>query len=210
MIDKETLIQQFRAYLEESETPPPPGEESVDLFRLFTELAALKNEVRIESRQVKEALDRFRGLVAPLQEGLDAARAENQRLKADKGQELRPLLLELVELRDRLVAGLDGADAPPRKLLQRLCRQERELLAGWREGQGMILRRLDQLLAARGVKAVAVLQRPLDPHIARAVAVDQRQDVADGVVVAELRAGFLWRDELLRPAEVVVNRLRGE
>jgi molecular chaperone GrpE (heat shock protein) len=29
---------------------------------------------------------------------------------------------------------------------------------------------------------------------------------ADGIVVEETRPGFLWQDELLRPAEVIVAR----
>ena len=71
---KEQLIGRFRQYLddaapEDSVQPPASGE--MDLFTLFTELAALKNEVKLESRQVRQALDHSRELI-------DAVRENNQ------------------------------------------------------------------------------------------------------------------------------------
>lgn len=123
---------------------------------------------------------------------------------------MRPLLLELLELRDRLAAGLEAASGKRlSKLFRRLCRKEEEQLGAWREGQEMTLRRMDQILAGLGVEAVPVLERPLDPRLARAVRAEARKGVAHGLVVAELRKGFLWQGELLRPAEVVVNREEG-
>ena len=50
--------------------------------------------------------------------------------------------------------------------------------------------------------------RPFDPRLASAVATVENRALADGVVVEELRPGFLWHDELLRPAEVVVAKRR--
>ena len=70
----------------------------------------------------------------------------------------------------------------------------------------MTLRRLDQLLADRRVTPIATVGRPFTPSLARVVATIDDPAVADGVVVAELRAGFKWEDELLRPAEVTVAR----
>jgi hypothetical protein len=40
----------------------------------------------------------------------------------------------------------------------------------------------------------------------RAAELDQRPDLANGIVTEELRKGYLWRGELLRLAEVKVNR----
>jgi molecular chaperone GrpE len=41
--------------------------EEADLFSVFVELAGLRNEVRTQSRLVKEALDQFRGVFDTLQ-----------------------------------------------------------------------------------------------------------------------------------------------
>ncbi|MDQ2694932.1 MAG: nucleotide exchange factor GrpE, partial [Pseudomonadota bacterium] len=72
--------------------------------------------------------------------------------------------------------------------------------------QAMTLRRLDRILADYRVQPLEVLDRPLDPHAMRVVEVESRADRAQGVVTAELRKGFFWEDDLLRPAEVKVNK----
>ncbi|MBF0310886.1 MAG: nucleotide exchange factor GrpE [Magnetococcales bacterium] len=211
-MDQEALIARFRDFLQE--TPVADNPERVDLYTLFVELSALKNEVRLESRQVKTALEGFRALTEPLRSGYAALEEENTRLRTDcaeaGGKRLRPLLLELLELRDRMAAGLEATSGRKlSKLFRRFCRKEEERLAVWREGQEMTLRRLDQILAGLGVEPVAVLHRPLDPRMARAVRAECHKGVAHGLVVSELRRGFLWQGELLRPAEVVVNREEG-
>jgi molecular chaperone GrpE len=73
-IIREKLLGRFAAYLDSvdhDETGEAPamaeGSEEADLFSVFVELAGLRNEVRTESRLVKEALDRFRGVFDTLQ-----------------------------------------------------------------------------------------------------------------------------------------------
>ncbi|MBF0399218.1 MAG: nucleotide exchange factor GrpE [Magnetococcales bacterium] len=215
---QEALLAQFRAYLEavsaNDNGADPPVE--VDLYTLFGELAALKNEVRIESRQVKGALDQFRGLVEPLQTGNAALQGEIAHLR-DSGRHavrdaLRPVLLELLDVRDRLSAGLTmNKETPlPKRFFKRLCRKEQAMLVSWREGQEMTLRRLDQLLAGHDVVPMDVLERPLDPRLARAVRVETHPGIAHGVVLTELRRGYFWQGSVLRPAEVVINVNKNE
>ncbi len=211
---QEALLAQFRTYLEEmsANDDPPESPEGVDLYTLLGELTALKNEVRIESRQVKGALDQFRGLVEPLQTGQAALQGEiahwREAGRRAAQEALRPVLLELLEVRDRLAAGLAMKmdQKLSKRVLRRLCRQEQSLLAAWREGQEMTLRRLDQLLASQSVVSIEVMDRPLDPRLARAVRVESHPGVAQGMVVTELRRGFFWQGAVLRPAEVVINK----
>lgn len=227
--DKETLLDQFRAYLdtleeeeeeedaweEETDTPDPPQERAeriVDLYALFVELTALKNEIKIESRQVKTALDHFRNLVEPLQAGYAALQGDRESARREHQektrQALQPLLLELLELRDRMVAATAGIQGRKASGLARFFfRDTEELMKLWQEGHAMTVRRLDQILASQGVVPLTLLNRPLDPRVARAVLVEQRAGVRHGIVLAEIRQGFLWHETLLRPAEVLVNHL---
>lgn len=211
--EKEALLQQFHAYLEQEDVSELSStNESMDLYTLFGELSALTNEVRIESRQVKGALDQFRGLVEPLQVGQAALQRESQRLREDRRQQerdlLQPLLLELLELRDRMASGLEIPldHHTGFRLFGRFCHHEQEMLDLWRQGQEMSLKRLDQTLAKRDVLPIDVVGQVLNPRVARAVRAEQHQQMADGVVVSELRKGFMWQNELLRVAEVVVNK----
>jgi molecular chaperone GrpE len=70
----------------------------------------------------------------------------------------------------------------------------------------MTLRRFDQVLREHGVEAMALLGRPLDPQLARVVGTAPDPAAAEGIVVEEVRAGFLWDDQVLRPAEVIVGK----
>lgn len=214
----ERLLDRFRAYLDETPETSPREEAAkverrTDLYSLFAELAALKNEIRLESRQVKTALDEFRAVFETLQTSQTQLGDELDRahtaLPEQRRAALKPVLLELVELRDRLEAGLRVLQNYRPAVLSRLFglgRRERALLQAFTQGQDISLRRLEQLLNNQQVTALAVLGQPLDPHTMRAAEVEQRRDVGNGIVTEELRKGYLWQGELLRLAEVKVNR----
>ena len=211
---KETLLNQFRSYLDSFEATPETAEaagtETTDLFTIFVELAAIRNEVRTESRLVKEALDQFRGVFDTLRSSQGALEQALKRAQAEakeSGQTLlRPLLLDLLDLRDRLAAGL-RQPVPRAGWLDRWRRPEPE---SWREGLAITLRRLDRILADRRVVAIEVIGRKFDPSLARAVDTTRDASIGAGIVVEEVRPGFLWEDQLLRAAEVIVNAIEGE
>jgi len=214
---KESLLERFRAYLDQRPdgVPVEPDEDArpTDLYSLFTELVALKTEVRLESRQVKTALDEFRAVFETLQThqsqlGSELERARNA-VPEQRRATLKPVLLELVELRDRFEAGLRVLqNYRPTVWVQWLGRRrrERDLLHAVAQGQDISLRRLEQILSAQQVVALAAEGKPLDPHTMRAAELDHRSDLANGIVTEELRKGYLWQGELLRLAEVKVNR----
>jgi len=210
---KQALLDRFRGYLDAAQDDGGPLddlEETADLFSVLVEMAALRSEVRTESRLVKEALEQFRGVFdtlqasqATLQRELDRARTETR----DQAQAvLRPLLLDVIDLRDRLVAALTlSATARPR-WRDRLWRGNRSGAAAWQEGLRMTLRRLDQVLLDRRVVATQLAGLPFDPRLARAIGTASDDTVAEGIVIEEVRAGFLWDDQVLRTAEVIVSK----
>ena len=210
---KQALIDRFRGYLdmvEDGEEPPDDPGETADLFSVLVEMAALRSEVRTESRLVKEALEQFRGVFdslqasqATLQRELDRARTETR----DQAQSaLRPLLLDVIDLRDRLVAALTLSAAAGPRWRDRLWRRDRSGVAAWQEGLRMTLRRLDQVLLDRRVVATQLAGLPFDPRLARAIGSAADSSVAEGTVIKEVRAGFLWDDQVLRTAEVIVSK----
>ncbi len=207
---REGLVARFRDYLDGSEEmPPEQAPEVPDLFSLLAELAAMKNEVKIESRQVKSALDEFRGLFDTLQQSnarldgeLSRQRERETRERQDAEQDL---LLELLELRDRMQAGQD-------QLLRYrpgwLARRggAKDYVGGIVEGQAMLLRRLDETLARRGVRPLQPLGRRFDPATMHAADTAHDPERDDGQVLGETRSGYLHHGRLLRPAEVIVNK----
>jgi len=210
---KERLLDQLRQYLDGiaglPDPAPDPGSAEADLFTVFVELAAVRNEVRTESRLVKEALDQFRGVFGTLQSSHATLEQTLQRAQADareRGQALlRPLLLDLLELRDGLDAALQTPAAPPPRWLDR-WRKPRTEQEDWREGIGITARRLDRILAERRVSRIELTGQRFDPRLARAVGTRQDARVDPGTVLEEVRAGYRWDDELLRTAEVIVSK----
>lgn len=212
---RERLLEQFRTALDTLPDAPEADEAGrrTDLYSLFAELVALKNEVRLESRQVKTVLDEFRAVFETLQTSQTQLGSELERAHSAVPEQrraaLKPLLLELVELRDRFEAGLRVLNQYRPTLWVRWLgrrRRERDLLQAVGQGQDISLRRLDQLLNTQQVVALAAEGKPLDPHTMRAAELDQRTDLANGIVTEELRRGYLWQGDLLRLAEVKVNR----
>jgi len=72
------------------------------------------------------------------------------------------------------------------------------------EGLPMIHKKIVALLKAHGVRSFESLNMPFTPDLHQAVAVTERANVEPGTVVEVLRQGYLWKDELLRPAQVQV------
>jgi molecular chaperone GrpE len=216
---RENLLSRFAAYLDgidpdwSGEAPPAVGaaSEEADLFSVFVELAGLRNEVRTQSRLVKEALDQFRGVFDTLQASHETLEQELKRARGEAHDRertlLKPLMLDIIDVRDRLAAGLKPAGASSLRWYERVrLKAKREAEAAWREGMRMTLRRIDRLLADRSIAAIETVGRPFDPRLAAAVATVEDPAAADGIVVEEVRPGFLWQEELLRPAEVIVAR----
>ena len=228
---KDSLVAQFRSYLDGIGEDPGPAEEAggevggeADLYALLVELAALRTEVRTESRLVKDALDQFREVFRTMegaQAALEGQLAEARtRAAAQERTLLRPLLLDLLDVRDRLLAGLQPRVKPrmkpPRPWYARLFAREASARApqaatatapdAWQEGVRMTLGRLDRLLRERLVVPMELVGRRFDPRLARAIATRTVTDREDGIIVEEVRAGFLWDDAVLRPAEVIVGK----
>ncbi len=219
---KDALTAQFRAYLDAADgsgaaaaetTAPTPGlaqdgafGSAPDLFTLLTELGALKNEVKLESRQVKGALEEFRSLFDTLREAQSRLGEEQGRRCAELYvADRRALLLDLLELRDRMQAGHEqAARFRPGWLGRR--RRAPQLIASLAEGMAMNLRRFDETLARYGARPLSAVGRHFDPQRMHAAELARDPARPTGEVVAELRPGWLLQDQLLRVAEVVVNR----
>jgi molecular chaperone GrpE len=208
MMDKSQLLQAFQSYLDSAGDDFDNAGQGADLYTLLSEMAALRNEVKTESRQFKGALEEFRGVFETLQashDTLDRAldRSATECRKQNR-EMLRGLLLDMLDIYDRMEAGLDILQnyAPP-GFWGRAKHQA--FVDSLREGQGMTLRRFLQVLARYRTLPIETLGRPLDPHTMRAVESVCDPAFAHNSVVEELRKGFIWEDEVLRPAEVRAN-----
>ena len=190
-----------------------PTEGSCDLYSMWSQMTALVQEVKLQGRSFKQ----LRDAVAPVSD-LAPRLVELEREAQTKAR--REVLEILLDLRDRLVRGLETA----RKSLVRL---EALLPRGWRskmlgreslretarettvaleKGYALSLDRLDEVLRQLEVTEISCQGRPFDPRYMQAVDVEETNQVPEGTVVEVYRVGYEWKGQTFRPAQVKVSR----
>ena len=222
--ERARLVDDFRAALERSARQGEPAdrlddqaagdaETSVDLATLLSEMAFLKSELRLQSRQFKNTLDELRAFGNDLRQHGERLQRDLERAREQaasiQGQTERQFLLALLDLRDRLQSGVDAAGKPPSSFLTRLVPGPARFAASLAEGQRLTLQRLDDLLASHRVRPLPVLGEILDPQRMRVVGVEAAggsSSIPDGTILREVKRGFLHNGELLRVAEVIVSK----
>jgi|DewCreStandDraft_5_1066085.scaffolds.fasta_scaffold00232_38 molecular chaperone GrpE len=71
-------------------------------------------------------------------------------------------------------------------------------------GLRMTLWQLRQVLESEGVKPIEAVGRPFDPYLHEAVGTVETTEVEENTIVDEVQKGYLYGDEVLRPAKVRV------
>ena len=78
----------------------------------------------------------------------------------------------------------------------------------WADGFRMVHERLLRILEKWDVVPIESVGQPFAPHLHHALDVTYTNEVAENIVVAEQRRGYLYGEDVLRYAEVVVARKR--
>ncbi|MCF8168976.1 MAG: nucleotide exchange factor GrpE, partial [Rhodoferax sp.] len=213
---KERLIEEFRACLDgwdpddDTAADDETGEPLVNLALLFSELSVLRNEVRVQARQFKTTLDEMRALSELLGEQNKRLSRDLERAREAQGatqrQAERRLLLDFIDLRDRIAAAMVAFEGYQPGFFSRLAAKETRLAQALGEGIALTLSRLDDALLERHVRPIEAIGQPLDPNTMRVVGVKHDAQRSAGQVLSVARCGYLRDDELLRLAEVIVNK----
>ena len=151
-------------------------------------LKALKQELADEKKRNDELLTRLKYMQADL---------ENIRKRMDKelkeaGESLaKSLVVRLLVVQDELELASKHAEGGS---------GGGEL----NEGIGMIRKNLEAALESVGVERIDAVGKPFDPSVHEAVEKAKGETERD-MVVAEVRPGFTFRGQLLRPSMVKVE-----
>jgi len=210
---KNRLLEEFQTYLEQTDLAHTLSAEQPDLSTLLGEMAGLKSEVKAEARHFKATLDTLSDALTALQTDNKALADElgthGERLQSARSETLRAVLLELVDIYDRLTVGFGVLLSynPVSSLFSHSAKQDVRFIESFKEGQAMTLKRFEQLLQRHQVYAIDCVGKLLDPRTMSAVEIDHNPKLDNGMVIEELRKGFLFEDQVLRLAEVKVNKL---
>ena len=210
---KQDVLEDFRRWLDAFEEEPPedgePEPAECDLHDLFAEFAALRQEVRLQNREQSRAGRELAKAAAVYETAAAVAQRREEDLAALETRVSRAAedrcLRAVLEVRDALVRGREAAVAL-RDRPRGLFRRPPQGIAGVAEGYELALRRFDRMLSGFGVRPVQTAGHPFDSRTMHAVEARRVEGVEDGTVVEELRSGFIRDGEVLRLADVAVNR----
>ncbi len=212
--EKSELLNQFQEYLEQSNLDSFSANNQPDLNSLLSELVALKSEVKAESRQFKNTLDTLSSALDTLQDDNKRLSKEldesTQRLELHKDDFSKTMLLELVNIYDRLSDGMDILQAyqPVKSIFRSSREQDIKFIGKFSQGQRMTLSYFDQLFKRYQVRKIDCIGERFDPTTMNATETISDKRTDDGVVLEELRTGFLYKNNVLRLAEVKVNSVK--
>ena len=130
-----------------------------------------------------------------------AAEFENFRKRVDKEKSELRILSQSAILRD-LLPVLDGFDRALKYF------SETDVAAGsiekYREGVELLCRQALDTLTLSGLTPIETEGKPFDPRIHEALSSEETSEAPEGTILNELRRGYMFKDSLLRPSQVIV------
>jgi molecular chaperone GrpE len=153
--------------------------------------------------QMQADLDAAKSEVAEWQDRFlrKAAEFENYRKRVDKEKsEAMALAKSSV-----LVEFLPVLDACERALQSFSDAQDAtDGLQQYEEGVQLLYRQLLDTMSRAGVVPMETEGKQFDPHMHEALSREENPELKENTIVRELRRGYLFKDRLLRPAQVIV------
>ncbi len=156
------------------------------LAQLQSELAAAKGELeRCQDRFLRKAAE------------FDNYRKRMEREKTEAVLQAKSaVLVEFLQVADACERALASFGEDSRRS---------EGLEHYREGVRLLYRQVIDVLNRIGVLPIDAEGKPFDPHLHEAVTREENAEHEENTVLAELRRGYLFRDRLLRAAQVKVS-----
>lgn len=211
--EKNELLSEFHHFLEQDMPSQLELQNQPDLHTLLSEITGLKTEVKAEARQYKNTLDTLSSALDTVQEDNKTLISElalyKERLEQQKIDIMKGLLLDMVELYDRLNAGVKTLDhyRPVSTLFKKSRPKDIRFIERFKQGQGMSIKRLEQCLQSYQVQMIDCVGKAFDPKTMSALETGYDSTYENGIVLEELRTGFIFNDQVLRLADVKVNKL---
>ncbi len=156
---------------------------------------ALEEELRKKDETLKEYISQYKSAKQSMNESISRIEREKEREVSFRIAELAKTFLSIV---DDLRLACDAAD-------------KSSGAQAVKEGVELIIQRISSALEEIGIQHIDALGKTHDPNYHDAVGVQEVDDPEkDGVVVEELKKGYIMGEVLVRPASVVVGKLRQE
>jgi molecular chaperone GrpE len=160
------------------------------IINLENQLSQIEEERQKAKEEADNNLNKLRYLMADF----DNYRKRMERQVESKiNQGKAELILKFVSIHDDLSRAVETA---------KQGKSERVVI----EGLEGILRNVENLFDAEGVKEIETTGTPFDPNIHDAISFKFDDTVPENTVIAEIRKGYMISDKVLRPSLVEISK----
>lgn len=167
------------------------------------------NTVEKDDLNVKQSKNKYKEKIAKLEEEL--AFQKNEYLKVFAEMENTKKRLKEEALRDRKYASLNLIEEliNPINMFTRILSMPTNNpdVANYNIGFKMIATQMEEVLAKDGLKKIEALKKEFDPVLMHAVDTTIVDDKPN-IVLEVMQDGYMYKDRLLRPAMVIVSKLK--
>ena len=151
------------------------------------------DDLQARLEEAEREREQFKGIAARAQADLvnyrRRAEAEKDEIQRNAKSALLTKALSTVDDLDRAIAMIPTDES-----------------AGWREGIELVRRNVVNMLDVEGVTHVETLGKAYDPAYAEALQFRETEDGEEGTVIEVFREGYMYKDRVLRAAQVVVAK----
>ncbi len=151
------------------------------------------DDLQARLEEAEREREQFKGIAARAQ----ADRVNYRRRADEEKDEIRRTAKS--SLLTKIISTVDDLD-------RALAMIPSEESAGWAEGIQLVRRNLVGTLDSEGVTRLESLGNPYDPAYAEALQFRETEDGEEGTVVEVYKEGYMYRDRVLRAAQVVVAK----
>jgi molecular chaperone GrpE len=229
----EAILADFRDWLREAaRSEAPPVAEPVDLYTLVAQFTALRQEVNLQTRAVRQQQEQNAETLRQLEA---AVRQPAAPVNDDRTKSLLNALIDVADTQQRAAAEMNrvaktvadivdyettATNAPKPSFFRRLLgvrptaatidletlERLRETIDAAVAGLEMGLQRIGRGMRTHGLEPIAAIGVQFDPESMEAIEVVADSDRPAGEVVIELRRGYRWNGRVLRYAQVRVAK----
>ena len=159
-------------------------------------LKNLEEALSAEEAKSKEYLDRLKYLQADFENYRRRVEKEFQEL-IQRGNE--KLIVGLLNVMDDLEKAIEAS-------------KKTENMSAFLEGVEMIYKKLCSILEQEGLTKLEAVGKPFDPNMHEVLVKVPTKDYGDGIVIEEVRKGFMFKGKVVRPSIVKVasEEVKGE
>jgi molecular chaperone GrpE len=168
------------------------GEKAESITSPMDPLAQLRADVDKAKAEAAEWQDRFLRKAAEL---------ENFRKRSEK-EKTDSLLLARSSVLAEFLPVVDACERALKMLEE--DQNSHKGLQQYRQGVELLYKQMLDTLSRTGVEAMETEGKKFDPHRHEALSREETEEFEEGTITKELRRGYLLKEKLLRPAQVVV------